>query len=145
MGIQLLECGRDQTAVLVLELSGPPPSTGFAVRMVNNNKQQGENEWQVIKDWTPQQAASGASRHYISGSSEELKELADYLAAVCSRLQQLLTGEDPTNTLSGEGADLAPSAAPLFFAAGGGEGDGDGGAAVTSQANPFCLWCVGRF
>ncbi len=132
IGIRLLKCVKRCSCLLVLELSAPPPRGSFAVRTVNNRKQMGANEWELIDDWTPQNAASVASRHYISAGGAELQELANYLAIVCPRIKRLLTGteeraESP-NTLMGDGADtrLLPSAAPSFA------NDSDGSAACAS-------------
>jgi hypothetical protein len=95
VGIRVVHgAGQSGFARLVLELSAPPPASGFAVRAIKS-KQAKEQSWARIGDWTPGGAASKASRHFISGERSEIVELADYLAAVCPRLNAMLLNANP--------------------------------------------------
>ena len=112
----------DCTQMLVLDLASPPPPSGFAVRCVNNQTQQGENEWTKVDDWTPGRIATRGTRHYIQAGGHELQELADYLCVVSPRMKGLLNGQDSSNTLFGDISgtrelmcpDLRPSGAMAF-------------------------------
>ena len=82
--------------LLILELSTPPPANGFAVCRFTQESQ--ADQWRSCPDWTPAQAASTATRHYLAGDREQLEELVRYLTYTCPTLRDLAT--DPVgNTL----------------------------------------------
>lgn len=94
--------GGDATAVLVLELSRPPPKDAFATRKINSRWEK-ENKPEIIHDWTPDKAASQASRIYMYGGLKELRQTAALMATKCSRLAKMLKSvNEPTNSLREE-------------------------------------------
>ena len=99
--------GEDRSqALLVLELREPPPASAFAARKVLS-KHRAEMEFAPVPDWTPQQAASHATRHYVSGSVVEISALAAHLASLSSRLAAYLGEPDPSSVVQ---SSLAPPA-----------------------------------
>jgi len=110
-------------ALLVLELHTPPAKEAFAARKVGS-RHLGECEFATVPDWTPNQAASVATRHYISGIAAEIKGLAAHLGSLDPRIAEMLR-EPPshdaassrsttTNSLAPP-ASLALAAAPPFY------------------------------
>ena len=90
----------------MLELSEPPPASAFAARKVLS-EHQGEMEFVTVPDWTPEQAASHATRHYISGGADEIHALAAHLASISSKLATFLGKLDRSSAWQ---SSLAPPA-----------------------------------
>jgi hypothetical protein len=96
-GIRLHRPIKDTLCALVLELGTPLPlgtakedPCTFAVRRVFS-AQQADNRFKRTDDWTPGSCASRASRHYLYGDFDELKELSAYLCRVSPRLASLFS------------------------------------------------------
>jgi len=105
--------GGDATAVLILEVSRPPPGDAFAVRKVASRWMK-ENLLELRDDWTPDKAASGASRIYLFGGLAELRHTAALMAKKCPRIAKMLeTISSETNSLR-EGASIDYASAPEF-------------------------------
>ena len=101
-------------ACLVLEVSRPPPDTAFAVRKIESRWNR-ENEFRLTKDWTPQSAASKATRIYLYGGLEELKQTAALLAKKWPPIAAMLAStENKSNSLLGDEASIEYSASPNF-------------------------------
>ena len=99
----------DVAGALVLQVARPPDprQAPFCYRYVANSNP----SFHVIGDWTPNNAASHASRHYIYGALEELKELASHLCVIDPRIEALF--EHGGGTLSTKcGAQLNYPYAP---------------------------------
>ncbi|KAL9190403.1 hypothetical protein ACHAXT_007614 [Thalassiosira profunda] len=109
--------GGDATAVLILEVDRPPPSDAFAVRKVSSRWMK-ENHLELRDDWTPDNAASNASRIYLYGGLAELRHTAALMAKKCPRLSKMLeTTSSETNSLR-DGASIDYASAPEFAEAG---------------------------
>ena len=110
-------CGDNNNhmgAVLVLELSRPPPSDAFAARKVQSRWLR-ENDFVLTKDWTPKSAASHASRIYLYGGLNELKQTAALMVKLCPRLASMLASESSkNNSLLAGSASMEYSASPTF-------------------------------
>ncbi|KAL7546825.1 hypothetical protein ACHAWF_010156 [Thalassiosira exigua] len=105
--------GGDATAVLILEVSRPPPGDAFAVRKVSSRWSK-ENLLELRDDWTPDGAASNASRVYLYGGPEELRQTAALMAKKCPRLSRMLeSASSETNSLR-DGASIDYASAPAF-------------------------------
>jgi len=94
VGIRLHYPVKKKPAVLVLELGSPLSQSSdnegafFAVRRVMS-AQQVDNRFKSIPDWTPSKCASQATRQYMYGEFEELKELAAYLCTISTRIANM--------------------------------------------------------
>lgn len=105
--------GGDATAVLVLELSHPPPNNAFATRKVRSQWTK-ENKLEIIHDWTPDKAASQASRIYMYGGLKELRQTAALMATKSSRLAKMLKSvNEPSNSLREE-INIEYAASPVL-------------------------------
>ena len=101
----------DVAGALVLQVSRPPDPrrAPFCYRHVAHSNP----SFHVVGDWTPNNAASHASRHYIYGAFDELKELASHLCVIDERIAALF--EHGGGTLSLQcGANLAYRYAPVL-------------------------------
>ena len=108
---------KDLGAVLVLDLSRPPPDDAFAVRKIQSRWNR-ENEFLLIKDWTPKSAASKATRIYLYGGLDELKQTVALMAKksplIAAMLASTSSEENNNNSLFGDEASIEHSASPDF-------------------------------
>lgn len=105
--------GGNATAMLVLEVSQPPPKDAFATRKISSRWMK-ENVFELIHDWTPNEAASHASRIYMYGGENELKQTAALLAKKSERLEKLLNSTaESTNSLR-EGISITYDSSPTL-------------------------------
>eukprot|EP01065_Artemidia_motanka_P029529 TRINITY_DN35623_c0_g1_i1.p1 TRINITY_DN35623_c0_g1~~TRINITY_DN35623_c0_g1_i1.p1 ORF type:complete len:463 (+),score=159.06 TRINITY_DN35623_c0_g1_i1:66-1391(+) len=88
--------GSELHAVLVLDLRSPPGPLAFAARAVRSRRAE-FNAFAPTGDWTPDSAASTCTRHFVTGVYPEMRELAEHLAAMDSRIAELLrlSHDDP--------------------------------------------------
>jgi len=101
-------------AVLILELSRPPPDDAFAVRKVESRWSR-ENEFRLIGDWTLQSAASKATRIYLYGSLSELKQTAALMAKKWPHIASMLRStSEKNNSLLGDETSIEYSSSPEF-------------------------------
>ena len=87
-------------AALVLELDTPPPADAFAARKVCSSLHK-ENRFATVDDWTPYKVASRASRVYIYGALDELRQLAAHLATISAQFAGLVAPPPKKNKKSG--------------------------------------------
>lgn len=117
VGIRLQQADpSSKMAVLILEVSRPPPQDAFAARKVHSRWAK-EDEFVLIKDWTPNSAASKATRIYLYGSFDELKQTAALMAKKCPKTigPMLASKSCKDNTLRDGVAPIEYSAAPDFL------------------------------
>ena len=117
--------GSSDAGVLILEVA--EPASEFAARRVHSEFS-AEETWEPCGDWTPGRSASRATRHYVSGAIKELRELCNYLMAVCPGLKDLVRGSSGRSNSLGPGASLLPEASPEPC------GGGAGGATNSNRA-----------
>ena len=87
--------------------------SSFCAKRVQS-KFQAEEQWQVKDDFTPNEVASKATRHYIYASLQELKQFVAHLCTLCPRIKGLVAARDnETNTLSIQ-TDTAYTSSPSF-------------------------------
>lgn len=121
VGIRLQKVDCDEAddvcpAVLILELglkenASKVPS--FCCRKVNP-KYESEQKWQAIEDFTPNEVASKATRHYIYANLEELQSFVAHICVLCPKIEDLLTKSDnEANSLSSD-VDCAYTSAPAY-------------------------------
>jgi len=98
----------DNACVLVFELDKPIKASNFAKRMFDTTA--GQRGWKQAEDWTPQQMASSATRHYIHGDEEQLIELLRYLCFLSGRIKSMCINSDDsvTNSLDPTQEELHP-------------------------------------
>jgi len=101
-------------AVLVLELSRPPPADAFAVRKVKSRWFR-ENSFDLAKDWTPNSAASKATRIYLYGGLDELTQVAALMAKKWPPIAAMLASSKPNKNNSLFSSSLQYSASPNFL------------------------------
>ena len=104
---------KDVGALLILEVSRPPPADAFAIRMVHSRWSK-DNEFLLAKDWTPDTAASAATRIYLYGGMKELKQTAALMAKKCPRLATMLSGVSCNSNSLASGSSLEYSFSPNF-------------------------------
>lgn len=109
-------------AVLILELAGPnvqdPNIPSFCCRIVNPRCKL-DKDWKKVDDFTPNEMASKATRHYIYANLEELQEFAAHLCVLCPRIEGLLSTEyNEANSLSSFKSNFAYASSPEYVEAG---------------------------
>jgi hypothetical protein len=91
-------------AVLVLELIKPVDD--FAVRCIGSSFANANKFRTCEQDWTPNQAGSGATRHYIYGMASELQNLAAHLCHLSPQLTSMMATESSKKRKTSEESAL---------------------------------------
>lgn len=79
---------NNDPGVLVIELA--QPTDDFASRHVATPFS-AKNRFRKFDDWTPEQVASRATRHYIYASVDELRELVEHICCIDTRIAAMLS------------------------------------------------------
>ena len=103
-------------ACLCLEFRSPPAPDAFAERTVWSGDEH-DKVFKCIADWTPHKLASRASRHYISGSMEEITQLTVHLCVMSRTCADLLRDLDNPHMDLVHNTLLPPLSNDLSFAA----------------------------
>lgn len=100
-------------AVLIIELNRPPPANAFAARKVASRWTR-ENDFVLTQDWTPDSAASEATRIYLYGGLAELKQTVALMSKLWPPISVMLAiNSGKHNSLLGD-IHLEYSASPEF-------------------------------
>eukprot|EP01065_Artemidia_motanka_P026614 TRINITY_DN3175_c0_g1_i1.p1 TRINITY_DN3175_c0_g1~~TRINITY_DN3175_c0_g1_i1.p1 ORF type:complete len:624 (+),score=109.53 TRINITY_DN3175_c0_g1_i1:136-2007(+) len=78
--------------VLVLAFRSSPGPYAFAARCVNSDVPE-HNAFAVTSDWTPDGAGGAATRHYITGASGQLRNIAAYMASIDPAVDAVVQGD----------------------------------------------------